>query len=335
MKIKRITINYIEDNKGKRDTFFFEDLPLEKREKLGDFLRCHFKSFEPEKKTIVTISEIKPEPKISVPEKFDVMCPLYWVNDYFPQNMQRWFEEIPIHTLYLGINNPNLIVEFDDPRIQVIDQVHYKTLGPCLTDLMKRVETDWFVYVHADAEPLRGSFKMLCKDIDKSVGIIESERILWNGVMQDGEPYFQPDDIPKRHQTLRPYSGFQLIQKKAIAPLLDKIEDDYVYRNEDIIFQSECLANGFEYKKNWGLHVHQVLNSHWTHDYNKTHYMQVLGILKYAQPNERNKKTLTDPLKWCKYNLKGYDFSLSRLLMFCYQYNPNWCEILIGAWNDA
>lgn len=334
MKIKRVTINYIEDNTGKRDSFLFEDLSLEEQEKFEDFLECHLESFKIEKELKIKIPKITPRKKIKIPQEFDVICPLYWVNKYFLKNIERWFDEIPIGTLYFGVNNPNLTIELDNPKIKIIDQRHHKTLGPCLVDLMKYVKTEWFVYLHADVEPLRGSFKMLCKDLDDAVGIVESERILWDGRIENGEPYFEQDDLALRHRALRPYSGFQLIQKKAIEPILDKIEDDFVYRNEDIIFQSECLKNGLDYKKSWGLHVHQRLQKQWTFDYNKSHYMQVMGILKYTEPNERNKKTLIDSLIWCKYNLKGYDFTLPRLLMFCYQHNPNWCEIIIEAWDQ-
>lgn len=334
MKLKRITINYIEDNVGKRDTFFFDDLAREEQERFEEFLECHLDSFRIEKELRITLPEIVPEKKIEIPREFDVICPLYWINKYFEKNVGRWFDEIPIKTLYLGINNPNLVIELDNQEIEIVDQVQHKTLGPCLAELMKKVTTEWFVYLHADVEPLRGSFGMLCRDLREDVGIIESERLLWHGKMENGEPFFNDPNLLNRHSTLRPYSGFQLIRKKAIEPLLDKIEDDFVYRNEDIIFQSECLKNGFEYVKSWGLHVHQVLHSNWTHDYQKTHLMQVKGIIKYTQPTKQNKKPLVDPLIWCKYNLKGYDFSLPRLLMFCYQFNPNWCEIICEAWNQ-
>ena len=66
-------------------------------------------------------------------------------------------------------------------------------------------------------------------------------------------------------------------KKIAFKNVVSKIEDDYLYRNEDMIFQSECLNNDFEYKKTWSMHVHQTINQKWTKDWVETHQMQWKG----------------------------------------------------------
>ncbi|MDH3324016.1 MAG: hypothetical protein OEL89_00095 [Candidatus Peregrinibacteria bacterium] len=195
---------------------------------------------------------------------------------------------------------------------------------------MERVKTEWFFFLHSDVELLKGSFKIMISKKGFGRGIIESNRLYLHEQTKDLNflKYIDYNDA------IRAYSGYQLIRKKAIEPILAKIDDDYIYRNEDLIFQSECLKNGFEYKKCWALHIHQVLDQKRTFDEYETHVMQVKGLIKYSNPTKINERTLVDPLRWCKVNLKSsYNFTLNEMLRFCYQNNPNWAEIIIREWN--
>jgi len=196
---------------------------------------------------------------------------------------------------------------------------------------MKRVETRWFVFVHSDVYVNEHSFQNLESFINEKVGIIESERVHWkdNLIKANEEmiPCYTYDNYKERS---RSFSGFQLMRKEVIQSLIDKIEDDYLYRNEDMIFQSECLNNGFEYKKTWSMHVHQTKNQKWTKDWKETHMMQWKGFVKYTNPNEINKIPCLLSLKMLKLQ---YGLQIKDVIIFCQQYNPNWAPIICEEWD--
>lgn len=262
--------------------------------------------------------------------KFDVICPVYWTNGHFNENIMNWFREIPINNLYLGINNPKVKIDVDHPQVKIVDQLHLKTLGGCLKDLMERVETRWFVYLHSDVQLSEKSFELMQEFIEPKVGIIESERVHWEGNYMKANSEFIPQYTYDNYfARTRSFSGVQLMRRKTIEPLIKKLQDDYLYRNEDMIFQSECIKNDFKYKKTWAMHVHQTINKEWTHDWEETHQMQWRGFVKYTNPNEINKIPCLAPLKMCKHK---YNLRIEDVVIFCQQHNPNWAVIILEEW---
>jgi len=244
----------------------------------------------------------------------------------------NWFKEIPINNLYIGINNPNVKVEIDHPQVKIIDQLHLKTLGGCLKDLMERVETRWFVYVHSDVQLSENGFEMMQGFIAPKVGIIESERVHWDGTYMIANSETIPQYTYENYfERSRSFSGVQLIRKEAIEPLIKRLEDDFLYRNEDMIFQSECKKNGFEYKKTWAMHVHQTINREWTKDWDTTHDMQWKGFVKYTDPNELNKIPCLSPLKALLH--KKYR-DIQHVIIFCQMHNPNWAPTIVEAYYE-
>jgi len=323
MKIKKITVTYIEEKQGKRKIYSFEGLSLQDQERFMEFFNMQ-NNIEP--------SEIKiyiPVQNQKKGKKIDVICPIYWVNKYFLHNVSKWFEQIPIRTLYLGVNNKTVKIETDDPRIKIIDQTQHKTLGICLSELMSLTETEFFIYTHADVEPVFGSYKIMVSEINDDIGIIESDHIHWDGSFLNDEMVISENHNYRARP--RAYSGFQLIRKKAIEPILTKIEDDYIYRNEDLIFQTECMKNNYRYRKSLSSHIHQVINQKWTFNTTETNIMQIKGLIKYTQPHELIKNSLIASLKWCKIHKK---IRLKDILFFCYEHNPNWSEIVTEVFKN-
>lgn len=262
----------------------------------------------------------------------DIICPIYWITDsLFLDNIKSWIDEIPINRVIFGINKKDL--DFNEIwfnkikeiaphiEIQIIDQTHFKTLGRCLADLMTRVETKWFVFVHSDVRILQGSFERMESYTQSKNGIIESERIFYNGEIYR---------YGKTHRSERSYSGFQLIQKDSINNILDEIEDDFIYRNEDLIFQSRCIENGFKYIKVKAFHIHQILNRLQTFSKPETTFMQWKGLVKYTQPNKITTPACTIPAMRC---IKEYNLILIQILAFTWEFNPNWGELMIECYN--
>ena len=99
------------------------------------------------KKNFVDRTELKKE------EPIDVIIPLINTNELFEKNLYSFYREIPINRLLIGDggctdNSIEIVKKF--PRIIIIEQSKYKSLGYCVKELIEQVETEWFVYLHAD-----------------------------------------------------------------------------------------------------------------------------------------------------------------------------------------
>ena len=274
------------------------------------------------------------EKKEELPIEYDVIVPVHFIDwDYFSDNLKSWFREIPIKRLLFGCNHPDetfhktlkkYLSQYDN--IEFIDQRNIKTLGMQIADLMKRVKTPWFVYFHADACPTRHSFLVMKAEVDDKVGMVESERVSY---LYDKKTV-HPTVYPYYYYRQRAFSGYQLIRKKAIESILNVIEDDYIYRNEDIIFQNVCENNGYRYVKSFAMHVHtnSKLNQKWTPQGENisdaraiTFDMQIKGIVKYCTPNEVTQKAWRDAFGVC---LRENKTDLFEFMDFIKKENPKW-----------
>ena len=239
-------------------------------------------------------------------DDIDVIMPVYWIDEqYFLDNVLSIFKELPVNNLYIGINNPKnfpINIALDTMKIGFIsiDQTKIKTLGKCLAELMDKVETSWFAYVHSDVLLTPHCFQTMKKEMHPRVGIVESERRHFNGKFYycPEKPFYYYD---------RSFSGFQIFRKAAIEKFIEKIEDDYIYRNEDLIFQWACMDAGFEYHKTYAMHIHQTTNKEWTFDKWEATKMQVFGLIKYTRPTTPIvKQYIVGPLRNYLMGAKNY-----------------------------
>ncbi len=260
--------------------------------------------------------------------KFDVIIPCYHIDEkFFYDNLKAWIREIPINNLYIGVHNPKLYelfegrIEFMLPKVHLIDMTKYKTLGTVIVELMKLTTTEWVVYFHSDARPTRYSFKQMRAMINGKVGIIESEHLHVNG--KGERNYYNYYDEP------RSYSGFQLIYRSSIESAIQQIEDDYVYRNEDLIFQNVCEFNGYEYKKNYALHFHYTTRTgqeDWTFNEQETRDMQWKGLIKYSPLKN---KFMEDLIRGSVgYNIRNFDLTIKEVIKFTEINNQIWLKII-------
>lgn len=211
-------------------------------------------------------------------EKIDVICPILFVDHkVFKQCLDSWIREIPINTLYIGIGAfdkrlTNLLHYYQlKVNIVFVKQHQYTSLGFCLKDLINRVKTKWFIYLHSDVELLSNWFSLMW---DKRVkGITESLK--------------HPSCISALSQSkrTRAYSGAQLIYKKVLYPQIEKWEDDYIFSSEDILLQHYVRENKCTYQK-----VKIYHNHYRTHARSKTYKelldLQWKALVKYANPTQ-------------------------------------------------
>ena len=262
-------------------------------------------------------------------EKIDVICPIYFLNlQFFKSNVESWLRELPINKLIVGINydthnamlfENEIELILKEKNIEVIksDHKNFKTLGYCLADLMKKVETKWFAFVHSDVELTEYCYNLMKPYMKPETGIIESARKLYDG------DRFKDSDT---HFAKRSYSGFQIFQTKVFKKFVETIEDDYIYRNEDFIFRNVCEREGFKYVKSWAMHYHQVSNNNqWSTERQKTYEQQWKGLIKYAIPDPI---CLDACIQAFGISIKEFKVGINELLEFAEKTNPEWKQKL-------
>lgn len=229
-------------------------------------------------------------------EPVDVVIPLKNSNILFERNLKSFYREIPINRLIIGDNGSTdnsieIIKKF--PRVLVIDHkaLGYNSLGFRIAKLISLVETEWFVYLHADVYLPDNWFNSMKK-------------------YQSEYDYFECD---RRYVTLFQYidpivkslkralSGSQMGRKEAFDKVIPKIDDDYSRRQEDVIFSELLQAENYKYGRIFDTyHYHQIMNKEgglepeikniliqripdrqWQL---RVYNMQARGIIKYAKP---------------------------------------------------
>jgi hypothetical protein len=183
-------------------------------------------------------------------DAIDVIIPVLNTNELWEKNLISIYREIPVSRLIIGnagCADDAIAIAKRFPRVEVQDHSSYKTLGYSVKELIKSVETEWFAYLHADVYLPEG----------------------WFEIMRRYQPDFDWFGCPMRLTVLmeylhvhphRPYAGSQIGRKAAFVGGLDRINDDYVYRQEDFVFARIVEDGGFRPGKvEDTFHYHQVM----------------------------------------------------------------------------
>lgn len=262
-------------------------------------------------------------------EAIDVIIPVYHTNELWKQNLLSIYREIPVKRLLIsdgGVVDDSLTVLNDFPRVEIYNHRHLKTLGKCISELIKKVNTQHFVYLHSDVYLPNNWFKIMSKyknDYD------------WFGC---------PMNITvlvnyRLHDEVRPYAGSQFGNKKAFENI-DKIDDDFVYRQEDFVFDNLVKSNGFKTGKiEDTFHYHQLMyRDSKGYDLNITNVkittntteeeilrrsdMQLRGIVKY----------LNDDSKWAIDEFESTAVFMLKNNLIEYKSFKNWIKLTNKIW---
>ena len=268
---------------------------------------------------------------LTIEDQVDVIIPIFNTNFLFEKNLHSFYREIPINRLIIGdggSTDDSIEIVKKFPRVVIINQSKNKTLGFCIAELISLVETEWFIYLHAD------------------VYLPEN----WYDIMKKSKKKYDWFECSRRHVALfeyivgyqmkneRAYSGSQIGRKKAFEKIIPIIEDDYLYRNEDIIFAELIKSNGYKYGRVLDTyHYHQLMEKKGNLEPKfqfsikkkedrefdiKTNYMQAKGIIKYLYPKP--------------YLINNVNFSL-KLLYSYYNVNldefPKWVNRENKTWS--
>lgn len=246
------------------------------------------------------IRELTDRVKITGEPGIDVIIPILKTGELFERNLHNIYERIPVNRLLIGNGGSTddiLTMLKTFPRVEIVDQTKFKTLGYCLKDLIKRVNTERFIYLHSDVFLPENWYDVMTVDME---GMDWLDCSIRNTVLIE----YSGDNDKKRRGTLPgSHMGNAAILKKATS----RIDDDFVYRNEDYIITSGVLENGGKYGSTWNTwHYHQIMDKgniggpHLSEVSIKTNsskeYLvntaqkQVYGNIKYLKPTKRYRK---------------------------------------------
>lgn len=225
----------------------------------------------------------------------DVIIPIIHTNEFWRANLASIYREVPVNRLILGDGgcidgSIDLAREF--PRVEVLDHRSFTSLGYSIRHLIEAVETEWFIYLHSDVYLPEGWFASMCAQRQNYDWFECNQRIT---VLAD---YML--ELPKVD---RAFSGSQMGRKAAFAKVTPQIDDDYLYRNEDIIIADLLKREGHRYGRVTDtFHFHQVMHkpSRWKRRLKyvevrldtgrdeevRANETYVRGIIKYLKPEE-------------------------------------------------
>ena len=224
----------------------------------------------------------------------DVIIPVIHTNELWHANLVSIYREVPINRLVIsdgGCKDDSIAIVSKFPRVTVLDHREYKSLGFCLRKLIEAVETEWFIYVHSDVFLPDGWF-------DAMRG--HQPNYDWFGCPQRITVQVEYPNVDKMFDEVRPYAGSQMGKKSAFVDGIKKIDDDFVYRQEDYVMAG-CVAEERHGRVEDTFHYHQVMHkvSPWARKLKRVSVqvewsraeeirastMQVKGIVKYLAPS--------------------------------------------------
>ena len=171
----------------------------------------------------------------------DVIVPIKRLALNWTDFFDNWFGELPIDRLFVGDAGHNkMAITERYPVVTVLDQSGYQSLAYCIQELIDHVRSDWFVYLHGDV--------MLNPDwfleMEKFQGMYDWFESKCTLVYPDAQRVVMEDQFMKH----RAYSGAQMGRTECFRNLR-RLDDDYGYRCEDLIFQEWIEEAGFKYGK--------------------------------------------------------------------------------------
>ncbi len=258
----------------------------------------------------------------------DVIVPIIHTNELWEANLKSFYREIPINRLLIGDGgcvDDSVKIAKKFPRVKVFNHKKYVSLGYSIRKLIEEVETEWFIYPHSDVYLPPGWFEKM---------VSHQTKLDWFGCPQRMTVLAEYDWIDK----IRPYAGSQMGKKEAFLGGLNKIEDDYVYRQEDFVFAELVEKNGFRHGRiEDTFHYHQMMhkkspfgrkikNIHLDVALEKREELraaetQARGVVKYLKPDKFQRACVESNLVYLIENKKT---SLKAFRKWVRGVNPGW-----------
>lgn len=224
----------------------------------------------------------------------DVIMPIMNTNIFFESNILSIYRELPVSRLIVGnggSTDGSLEILARFPRTTILDQRSINTLGGCIKQLVDEVSSKYFAYLHSDVYLPEG-INRTYSSLELQNAWIESSR---NTLIVHEQTEIEMDS------SSRSYSGFQIGSSSLLKEALSVVEDDYLYRNEDIVISELVSAAGGKYIKQPDLvHLHQAVSKNIENEPSvravitresdpewekNTANLQYKGLVKYLNPS--------------------------------------------------
>lgn len=226
----------------------------------------------------------------------DVIIPVMHTNELWRANLHSIYREIPVNRLIVsddGCIDNSIDVARSFPRVVVLDHRDFVSLGYSLRKLIEAVETEWFVYLHSDVFLAPGWFDAM---------LAERPQFDW---FESRQHTLILAEVPHNYEGVsRAFSGAQMGRRGAFEDVLPRIDDDFLYRNEDIVLAHMVRRTGFRYgRADSALIYHQQMEkkSRWMRGIERVTIhvrksaeedlrekrTQLYGILKYMDPDPK------------------------------------------------
>lgn len=276
-------------------------------------------------------------------ELLDVIIPLYHVNRFFQNNLKSYFKEIPINRLIIGnagADDGVLDVLKEFPRVEVLDHRHYKSLGFSLRDLVEKTQTRKFIYLHADVYLP-----------DNWFDVIKTESSDFDWFECDQTIAVECEYLFKSSDSMRAYSGSQIGCSEIMKKVVSEIDDDFLYRNEDIIIQNLLLKCGGKYGKTpKTTHIHQLTNKGGVHsrritnvqvdfevssaEKERSNHTYSYGIIKYLKPEDCSPDVIESVNLAIAGLIDESNITADQIRDFIMKYNDAWIPFLTALTSD-
>lgn len=265
----------------------------------------------------------------------DVIIPIIHTNELWESNLKSIYRHIPVKRLLIsdgGCIDDSITILSRFPRVEIFDHKKFVSLGYCLRKLMEEVETSHFIYLHSDVYIPEGWFETMWKS-GQEYDWCESKHI----------NTFLLNITPDYSNYNRALSGGQIGRKASFKGLLPLIDDDYLYRNEDIIFSELIKQFGGKYGRSEAQLFHEIMNkkSQWTRTVKSMEMtvdkspaeevrefdMQARGLIKYLPPGDQTKASVMASIHRL-IELDKIDMNEFRQWVLTTRYGKEWIKII-------
>jgi hypothetical protein len=231
-----------------------------------------------------------------------------------------------------------IIKEF--PRVVVFDHRDIFSQGCCIRKLIEAVETEWFVYLHCDVYLPEGWMEKM-NNYREKYDWIESKQ--HQTVLQDFPlPYAQ---VPERS-----FSGGQLGKTAILKKAISVVDDDYLFRTEDIIISNLVKGTNSRCGRTEDVYLHhqsmarkskrkmKIKFMHCIFDWDRdeeifNYETMAKSLVKYMKPEDAY---VIQTVQTCLQGLVKHEATtMEEIEDWVKQTNPEWLPVLFANKQDC